>query len=289
MELTQVLDEQYLNYFQEHTELEDRWLLMQNLALSSLRRNILDALNFVPGERVLDLGCGFGALALDLAAKVPVTIEAIDAHSGKVQAAVAISQSVLEIAGSLPGDVSFRNDNGYNLSFADNSFDWVVSQHVFQHLQEPERVMEEIFRVLKPGGRVCIIDVDDGLSISYPEQESFHRLGHLLMTVQESRGGDRRIGRKLAHLLHNSGLVVQSISPIVQTQFLSASDKALMLTVMAEHFRDVEDEAISQGLVNAQEFDSLIEDFVHNPLPHTFEMDVQFVALGQKGLEVRQE
>lgn len=282
MDTATIIDQQYLNYLQGNHIFEDKWLLMQNLAIAGMRRKILNMLEISSGQRVLDLGCGFGALSIDLIAKVPVDVTGVDIDDNKVKSAVEISTAIMNAVESLPGTVSFKTDDGYNLAFGDNEFDWVISQHVFQHLVKPEKVLSEIYRVLKPGGHVCIIDVDDGLSISYPEQDAYRRLADLLAQVQKSRGGDRQIGRKLPYLMQKSGMSVRQTLPLVQAEYMSAENKKAMLPIMAQHFANVREEAVSLGLVEGLEFDALLRDLIALPLPFALEMDVQFIVIGQK-------
>lgn len=282
MNIQFALDQQYARYLEKNQDMNDRWLLQQNVALTQTRRNILNALDFRTGQQILDLGCGFGILALDLAASTPVDVYAVDVDATKLNAAAELTGAIIQTLGHLPGNISFKQSDAYKLEFENDKFDWVISQHVFQHLEFPHQVVEEIYRVTKPGGNVCLIDVDDGLSASYPEQDSFQRLSSVMEEVQSNQGGDRHVGRKLPFLLHEAGFEVTSTVPIVQSGFLSAEESARMAAVVGQHIADYRDSAVARGLIEAQEFDRLLDDFIHNPLPFTFEADTRFVVMGQK-------
>lgn len=102
---------------------------------------------FLPlGERVLDLGCAEGATLIHLdAGALPCT-------------GVDLFEPKLEVARRrLPG-CRFVAGSAYALPFEDASFDHVLVRDVVHHLEEPERAVDEIARVLAPGGRVDVLE-----------------------------------------------------------------------------------------------------------------------------------
>ena len=118
------------------------------------RRRTLDVLALRAGERVADLGCGPGLLALDMAGQVGPNgeVRCIDASDSMVGLAkrrlVDLPQVQVEV-----GDVT-------SLPSADESFDVVVSTQVYEFVTEVDRALAELRRVLKPGGRAVIVDTD---------------------------------------------------------------------------------------------------------------------------------
>ncbi len=96
-----------------------------------------------PGMSVLELGCGTGYFTRELA------------RSGAQIVAIDVSPELLEIARvncSVP-NVRYEIQNAYDLSYPDAVFDTVVGSSVLHHL-EIEAALREIYRVLKPGGRI---------------------------------------------------------------------------------------------------------------------------------------
>lgn len=101
------------------------------------------------GGSVLEVGVGTGLALPHYASNVEVT--GIDFSEDMLAKA---RQRVEERA--LTSIKALRQMDARSLDFADNSFDMVAAMHVLSVVPEPERVMAEIARVLKPGGKVVI-------------------------------------------------------------------------------------------------------------------------------------
>lgn len=101
------------------------------------------------GGRVLEVGVGTG-LALPLYDK-GVQLTGIDYSLDMLNKARKKQKSAEYIA-----DIDLIEMDARHLKFPDNTFDTVAAMHVLSVVPEPERVMSEIARVLKPGGEVVI-------------------------------------------------------------------------------------------------------------------------------------
>lgn len=140
------------------------------------REKILDLARLGSGESVLDVGCGTGTLAIRAKRRVGPSgsVHGIDASPAMVAAATRKAKKT-------HADVAFDTAVVESLPFADASFDAVSSTLMLHHLPRParEQCVREMRRVLKPGGRVVIVD----FASSPPRRRGlfarFHRHGHV--------------------------------------------------------------------------------------------------------------
>ncbi|WP_299592102.1 class I SAM-dependent methyltransferase [uncultured Microbulbifer sp.] len=108
-------------------------------------------LNLEPGQRVLDLGCGEGRHAIHLMLTDDVEIFGIDLSQQDIQTASERAAPFVS-AGQQVGRLQFGVGNALQLPFADQFFDVVICSEVLEHIEDYQGVLEEINRVLKPGG-----------------------------------------------------------------------------------------------------------------------------------------
>lgn len=105
-----------------------------------------------PGSRILEVAPGPGYLSIELAKRGQYEVTGLD-----------ISKSFVEIARENAASesvcVDFRRGNASAMPFEDNAFDFVVCRAAFKNFTQPLDAINEMFRVLKPGGRAMIIDL----------------------------------------------------------------------------------------------------------------------------------
>ena len=98
------------------------------------------------GDKVLEIGCGTGLFTRKVYSATGASIIATD-----------ISEELLaEASGQLSG-VTFQKEDAMSMSFANDTFDVVFGSSVLHHL-DLEKSLVEIFRVLKPGGRMVFAE-----------------------------------------------------------------------------------------------------------------------------------
>lgn len=113
------------------------------------RRRVLEQLAPQPGWRALDVGCGPGHLAAELADAVGPTGHVCGAD---------VSRHMLAIAGDT--GLELVHLDGPVLPFANGVFDAAVATQVYEFVEEPAPALSELHRVLRPGGRAVILDTD---------------------------------------------------------------------------------------------------------------------------------
>jgi ubiquinone/menaquinone biosynthesis C-methylase UbiE len=174
-----------------------------------------------PGERLLDAGCGAGEVARQLAARV-----------GAGGSVVAVDQSVqaISIAQSRHdgSPVTYVVGDITALDFPDGHFDGVRSERVLQHLSDPDGAIEELRRVTRPGGRVCVLDTDwasfvsDGFDHLDDVVAEFFRSHRLFRSYR-----DRPAGRTVRSRMVKAGLQETIVLPVT-LRFTALEDAAIV-------------------------------------------------------------
>ncbi|MEQ8969388.1 MAG: class I SAM-dependent methyltransferase [Coleofasciculus sp. C1-SOL-03] len=124
------------DYFEACTAPENRFILQQ---LGNIR-----------GKRLLDLGCGAGENSVYFAQKGANCVAA-DYSAGMVEVA-------LKLAAANGVNIEGQTANAMALDFADNTFDIVYASNLLHHIPDPKIALQEMHRVLKPGGKACFWD-----------------------------------------------------------------------------------------------------------------------------------
>src|SRR4030095_1030489 len=173
------------------------------------------------GKRVLESGCGFGSHS-QLLARAGCNLTSIDITPRAVQQ----TRCRLEL-NELAADV--REMDAEQIGFADNEFDFVWSWGVIHHSAHTDRIVDEVARVLKPGGEFRVMVYNRKAFDSYVKIVRGFLSGKTLkrMSIRDilSYYTDGYIARfftrsELQDLLMQSGLNVKSVSPLGQTSEL---------------------------------------------------------------------
>ena len=114
------------------------------------RRRAAELAEVRPGDRALDVACGTGDLALELAARVEPTGEVVG---------VDFSSRMLELARKKAPFIRFQQGNALGLPFDDDEFDAATVGFGARNFVSLEAGMREMVRVVKPGGRVVVLEI----------------------------------------------------------------------------------------------------------------------------------
>lgn len=140
----------------EYSRLAENYDSKWSFYVDATTRETMARLSVRPTDRVLDVGCGTGALLHQLARIYPqARLVGVD----PVPEMLAVARS------RLPPRVDLREGWAERLPCADGSFDVVVSCNVFHYIRQPMAALNEMGRVLRPGGKLVITDwCDDYLA-----------------------------------------------------------------------------------------------------------------------------
>ncbi len=167
-------------------------------------------LSLAHGQRLLDVGCGLGEAALGLAQ---------DLGEGGEVVGVDRSERMLRVARSNAGAarcrVRFIVGDACSLDEADASFDAARSERTLQWLADPAAAVAELVRVVRPGGRVSLIDTDWSTFTIDVGDDALVALVRDGMRTERNRPSN--IGRRLHNLVQAAGCVSLARTKATQT------------------------------------------------------------------------
>jgi SAM-dependent methyltransferase len=186
----------------------------------AILESYLSEIEFGDEARVLEIGCGTGPVTRALAAR-PGVVEAVGVDPSSVFLAKA-----RELAAAL-ANITFEEGDGRSLRFADADFDVVVLHTTLCHVPEPELVLAEAFRVLRPDGTLAVCDGDYAtVTVALGEWDP---LQDCIEAVKAAFLNDPWLVRRLPALLRAAGFEVVSSK---SHGYLQVSDPEYMLTLV---------------------------------------------------------
>jgi ubiquinone/menaquinone biosynthesis C-methylase UbiE len=159
-------------------------------------------IDFSECKSVLEVGCGVGAQTAILLRRFPkIHVTAVDASDVQLEAC-------RKYLASLPytqGRYEVRKMNATDMELPDKTFDGAFLCWILEHIPKPQRVLNEVHRVLQPAGCVYLTEVMNHAFFLDPYSPAVWKYWMAFNDFQFDMGGDPFVGAKLGGLLNSAG------------------------------------------------------------------------------------
>lgn len=170
----------------------------------AMRQACLDLLQPAVDEKVIDVGCGSGVVTRDIARRLGSGghVLGVDPNAYLLREAARLAREE-----GLADRIDWREGDARRLDFADASFDLVVCVTVLAHIPDSEPVVAELVRLLRPGGRIGILEIDpESMLINHPDRELTRRV---LSAANDYGFANAWVSRRVPGLLQAAGVSCQ--------------------------------------------------------------------------------
>jgi ubiquinone/menaquinone biosynthesis C-methylase UbiE len=239
----------------------------------------LKQFGLVDGMRVLECGSGPGYFIAKMLSEFP----ALHATGVEIDPFL-VARSKEELAGFGPGRHNVVEGSILSIPFENDTFDFVMARLVLEHLPDPVAAAREMGRVLKPGGKVVIIDNDFDLHLrAYPDIPELRDLYEAYCSARVAQGGNPRIGRQLPVILAESGFGDIDLEIVVSHNRL-VGDHAFLRSEGC----GIPAQLVKEGYLSRDVLDQLTDRWHHalQQPDHCFIRQL-YVAVGQKSAQGR--
>lgn len=176
------------------------FLRKQTLLTWDAEKRFLDWYGINYAKQILDVGCGPGF----------VIEKILELNNDAFVTGIDLNADFIEQAKHLLSDKKDRINlfarNALNTEFSNDSFDFAYARIIFQHLSEPVQLAKELWRILKPEGKIVILDVDEDIQgFNDPKLPFEDEMEQRSKKYRESFTSNRKIGRNLPRILKQAG------------------------------------------------------------------------------------
>jgi ubiquinone/menaquinone biosynthesis C-methylase UbiE len=250
----------------------------QAKAFDKIIERELEILGLKPNMRVLDAGCGTGAVTRKIASKVfPAETYGTDIDP------LFINEAKRAALNEDKKNIRFELGNIDKLTYDDGFFDLTYCRLVLMHVKNPVKTIAELKRVTRKDGIVAASDTDDGTILTYPPAPKFFDLWTKCGERAKARGDDRYIGRKLYSIFSEAGLESIRIYPL-PTYATQQTPEALkmLVNVPIQIIEQDKDAEIEEGMATAKDFEEAMNEInLVMKHPGAFAMASTFLATGE--------
>ncbi len=194
-----------------------------------------------PGMRIADICCGIGDFAvLVYKAYAPAELVAIDHAKSSLQYARQVAKEFgISAIDYIYGDAA-------HLLLEDNRFDFVTCRLSLQIFDQPERILKELYRICKPGGRVYLTNETYSKCFGDPNTESVSWTYREASRLFANFGMNLEFGTKMNRYLQESGFAALKIEPMIITNLdCPGEDFAAVIQSWEDYV--VEELAVDEG------------------------------------------
>ena len=212
-------------YFLGYRQAEQDRLERQAQELATDSDWLFDHLGMQAGWRVIEVGCGpQGCLGL-LAARVGATGRVVGVERSVEQ----VQRARRFLADCHLTNVDVLHADGRQTGLAAQSFDLATARLVLVNVAQPQDLVREMVRLVRPGGVVALHEADSTTQRCDPPHPAQTRLLELLNTSAAMDGIDRAIGSKVPRMMREAGLVDIRVQPWVHAYPVGHGRRMLLL------------------------------------------------------------
>ena len=250
-------------------------LRRQSEELRAQSSALLDHTGIGEGWAAIDLGCGPSGIIELLAARVGPAgrVVGLDFNPDNVS----LAQELVRERGL--ANVQVVQGDARHTGFPGSSFDLAHCRTLLINVPEPEGVVAEMARLVRPGGWVAASEPDIPMTVCYPTLDAWDRMAQLFRQSITKDGADEAIGRRLPELFHQAGLVDIGVEASTNVYPHGHSRR----TVRADLFRTLRGKIVARGMADAAELDDIDRAVrAHLDDPQTLVAHTAFSAWGRK-------
>lgn len=250
----------------------DRYRLMAAMARET-EAELWDLAGVRAGARVADVGCGPGAVLVELGRLVGPDGTAVGVEPGAPARAAAREE--LDAAGL--SDVEVREGDGTSTGLEPGAWDTVMMRHVLTHTgSAADGIVAHLATLLAPGGHLYLVDVDLDAFRSTPRDRALEQQFAAYAEFHRSLGNDTRMGTRMGSMMRAAGLEV-----VEHRGFFQHVPGVMVAT--GGPLASAKDAMIAAGIMTAEDADRWEkerQEFAANPEGELW--SPVFIAIGRK-------
>jgi SAM-dependent methyltransferase len=247
-------------YFLGYRQAEQERLERQAHELAHDSGWLFDQVGVREGWRVVEIGCGpQGCLGL-LAERVGATGRVV----GIERSAEQVQRAQQFVADSHFTNVDVLHADARRTGLLEQSFDLATARLVLVNVPEPELLVREMVRLVRPGGVVALHEPDSTTQRCDPPLPAQTRLLQILNTYAELNGIDRTIGPRVPRLLREAGVVDVRVNALVHEYPLGHGRRMLLLEFVENARSRILDQKLI-GEVELNELTAALKRYLEDP------------------------